>query len=261
MKINPIPLFFFVVCLGCGDAPNRAGSSPVSEAALSQSRAERDTVLARLSTLKQDAFRSAFARLAGHDYTRYARTEQFDQEGFLVAYVEREVRHERGGGARIERQDSLGTFDFGLFKRVVSARANSLGPVDLIPLLLPEDPAYLLPRNWEQYRYRQRPDTLLWDRTARVIDIRALPVLADGQNIRYVRYYIDRETNELMAIYLERTALSLLFREESRFYLHLQRLPGGDWLPYNTRLHTRIKTLFATPRQFRTVATYYEVGP
>lgn len=254
MKCTVFLMTLLAALAGCGQAPGLP--APLETPA---ERAETDSVLARLGSLRKDAFVQAFDALQRHTYRRYSRTEQFDEGDFLVAFVEREVRHAPDGTARVIREDSAGAFDFGLFKSFVSTRAPSLDPVDLVPLLFPEEPAYLAPRNREYYRYRLLPDTLLWDRTAHVLDVRARPEAGDGQSIRHARYFIDRASGELIALSMARIDLSMLFREESRFFLQIRPLPSGGWVPFNTRFETRLKMPFEATRRFRTVGTILAV--
>ncbi|NBW93003.1 MAG: hypothetical protein EBR20_01300, partial [Bacteroidetes bacterium] len=143
----------------------------------------------------------------------------------------------------------------------VSENVDDADPIDLVPYLIEDDPTYLSPRNLDKYAFRMTGDTLMWDRSARIVDVRAKPDLADGENIRRVRYYVDESSNQLVAMYLERIDLGLLFREESRFYLHVRPVPdaparGGSHVPYNTRFQTRIKTPFIGSFLIRTVSTY-----
>ncbi|MBO6574026.1 MAG: hypothetical protein JJ976_01305 [Rhodothermales bacterium] len=224
--------------------------------------AQVDSVATLLSGVDDTAFRAAFTKLSDYSYTRYSRTEQFDTDDFLVAFRENVHRSELDGGARMvdtQAEDSAGTFDFGLFQRFTSSNIGAMDPVDLVPYLLPEDPPYLQGRNREKFEWETIGDTLLWDTQARIIEVRARPLHGDGENIRRVRHYVDVSTNELLAMYLERIDLALLFREESQFYVHMRRTHTGELVPHNARFQTHIRTPFKTDNKFRTVSTYYEV--
>lgn len=235
---------------------------PASFNPYQQASTERDSIFTALNAINQDPFRNAFTALEQQAFTRYTRTEQFDKEDFLVAYQEHIIRHEHEGGARTyatQSMDSAGTFDYGYFSRFVSETVTTQDPPDLTRYVVPEDPAYLSERNRDAYVYRFLPDTLMWDMVARVIEIRARPADGDGQNIRRVRLYVDRGTQTLIAMYMERIDLAMLFREESRFYVHIR--PEGDhWVPYNTRFESRISVPFRPTQLFRTVSTYYKYG-
>lgn len=237
--------------VACGD---RAGAFQSDEEA-----AVRDSVLTVLSDADRSFFMTAFDRLSDYEYIRYMRTEQYDEDDYLLAFDEVQIRVEGADAqrvTRIERTDSAGSFDFGLFNRFVSENVESVDPVDLVPYVLPDDIGYKSPRNAKKYSYRILPDTLLWDRQAMVVEINAKPESGDGLNIRIVRQYIDRETNVLVAVYLERVDLALLFREESAFYVDLRPAPDGVFLPNNTRFQTRIRMPFRGTYTIRTVSTY-----
>jgi len=221
--------------------------------------AERDSIVTFLEGVSQEAMRSAFQKLEGYTYRRYLRTEQFDVEDFLLAYTEHIVDAGMGSSGRtntITRADSGGAFDFGFFNQFVSENVDDPDPVDLVPFLIEDEPSYLSPKNIDRYSFRMAGDTLMWDRSALIVEVNARPDLADGLNIRRVRHYIDSTTNELVAMYLERIDLGLLFREESTFFMHIQPVSNGDMLPFNTRFQTMIKTPFKGSYRIRTVSTY-----
>lgn len=274
------------VLTGCGD--RQAPPLPPDKAA------ERDSVVALIAGLDTTGIRSAFDRLSELGYTRYIRTEQFNDQDALVAFTEHIVRVRREGGepvARIQQADSGGSFDFGFFRRFVSANLDSVDPVDLVPHVIPEDPDYLNPRRQDSYLFSLRGDTLLWNRRARIIEVRARPGYADGLSIRRARYYVEPETDRLLAMGLERIDLALLFREESSFFVHVHPARVGDeggaassggdvgaassdgeasardaaglapaterpLLPWNTRFETTIRTPFRDEYTVRTVSTF-----
>lgn len=250
---------------GCGqettDLPGEAVYTTY-ENAFNQDPAARDSVLALFASVDTAPLREAFGRLPEYAFTRYYRTEQRNEEGFLVAYRERTVRHSGFPGSRrfeLVEQDSSGTFDFGFFEQFVSANVESQDPRDLAPFLWPEDPPYLQPRYYEDYLYRIQPDTLLGDLAARVFEVRARPKEGDGKNIRRVQLYVDRGTNTLVGVRLERIDLAMFFREESRYFVHMQPVEG-TWLPRNTRFESRIVMPFRPAQLFRTVATFGEMA-
>ena len=222
-------------------------------------RAERDALVDAIRNAKRDAMQGAFGRLDEYAYKRYIRTEQFDSEDFLLAYTEHVADVRTTAGERrvyVQQADSGGAFEFGFFKGFVSENVDNTDPVNLVPYVLPDDPGYLDPRHMDKYTFRELADTLLWDRQARVIEARARPDYGDGLNVRRVRHYIDRGTDEIVAMSLERIDLALLFREESSFYIHVRPLADGAGLPYNTRFESRIRTPFRGSYKVRTVSTY-----
>jgi len=255
-KLGPFVLAGAVFCLVLGTTG--CGSRQISPVGAVE-RVERDSILAVLGQVSQEAIRSAFSKLENYSYQRYLRTEQYDVEDFSIAYTEHVVSVKAtpdGPLSVITRADSGGAFNFGFFKRFVSENVSNADPVDLIPYVLEEDPIYLNPKNLDKYTFRVKGDTLMWDREAHIIEVRAKPDAADGLNIRKVRYYIERGSNELVAMYLERIDLGMLFREESTFYVHILPVAGGVMLPYNTRFETMIRTPFKSSYRIRTVSTY-----
>lgn len=230
--------------------------------------AERDSILVFLDQVGQEAMRGAFTNLLDYEYSRYLRTEQFDGDDFLLAFTEHLIEVEGDSASRahrVTRADSGGAFDFGFFNQFVSENVEDPDPVDLVPFLIEDSPAYLSARNLEKYTFRMAGDTLMWDRSALIVEVRAKPDLADGENIRRVRYYVDESSNQLVAMYLERIDLGLLFREESMFYMHVRPAPGSAiigpqeglvYVPYNTRFQTQISTPFRGSYRIRTVSTY-----
>lgn len=236
-------------------------------------QAERDSILVFLDQVGQEAMQGAFGNLESYAYRRYLRTEQYDGDDFLLAYIEHLIDVDGPAddrSLRVTQADSGGTFDFGFFNQFVSENVENPDPVDLVPYLIEDDPTYLSARNLDKYSFSMAGDTLMWDRSALIIDVRAKADLADGENIRRVRYYVDESSNQLVAMYLERIDLGLLFREESTFYMHVRPAPGsaisdgGDgvvYIPYNTRFQTQISTPFKGSYRIRTVSTYTNHRP
>ncbi|MFT5143883.1 MAG: hypothetical protein ACI80V_000252 [Rhodothermales bacterium] len=246
-------LAFSLFATACND-----GFSPLGR----EEAASIDSTATLLSGIDDTAFRAAFRGISDYSYTRYSRTEQFDTDDYLVAFRETVHRSTAFEGLRqvdLQEEDSAGTFDFGLFDRFTSSNITAMDPVDLVPYLLPDEPPYLKVRNQSKYEWSFLPDTLLWDTQAKVIEVKARRLQGDGENIRVVRHYVDRTTNELIAMYLERIDLALLFREESQFFVHMRRAGDGKLVPHNTRFYTHIKTPFETDSKFRTVSTYYDL--
>lgn len=239
-----------------GSAASTATSSTIP--ALDSS--VQDSIFAYLTSIDQAAFTNSFDQLDEKTFTRYTRTEQFDGENFLIAFEERVIRHS-GSATRREfdliDHDSAGVFDYGYLRRFVSDSEISQDPMDFARRIVPEDPAYMSPRNRDAYAYRPLPDTLMGDVSARAIEIRARPELGDGQSIRLVRLYVDRDLDRLIAMYVERIDQAMWYREESLFYLHIRGTSDDRWMPYNTRFETRITIPFRSAQRFRTASTYY----
>jgi hypothetical protein len=234
-----------------------------------QDEAERDEALALLESADASTFRRAFETLGQTSFRRYTRTEQLAPDETLIAYQTYTVRRlgsaaaDGEGSARYVRLDSTkaGTFDFGFFRHFVSASVEDPDTDDLTPLVLPEDPAYLEPRQRESYFFWMGPDTLLGDVQARQIRVRARPDDADGQNIRRARIYVHPQTNRVLAASLERVDLAMLFREESAFFVHVRETPGGGAVPVNTRFRSLVRTPFRPPQIISTRSSYSDFGP
>ncbi|MFK7847156.1 MAG: hypothetical protein AB8G77_17770 [Rhodothermales bacterium] len=261
-------LLVFVLAIGigfgCAPAAEEDLSAEAKFAALfEQDEIERDSVLALVAQASSNSFKEAFLELRNYHYTRYSRTDQFDDDDFQIAFRERTVEHLGPLDSRrynVLSSDSSGSYDFGFFRHFVSATVEEQDPEDLTPYLFPEDPSYLSARNYEAYLYHFRRDTLMLNTSAKVAEIRAKPVAGDGKNIRRARFYFDQSSGRFIAFELERIDLAMFFREESRFFVHLQNSPDGKQIPYNTRFETRITMPFKLPQVFRTVATYYDVS-
>ncbi len=260
----PYRFISFLCFLGFlfGGCSQPADEDPMATAALeyyAQDIDERNEVLELVGQASSETFKEAFRELRNHNYTRYSRTDQFDDKDFLVAFRERTVTHE---GPQTSRQhtllsaDSTGDYDFGFFRQFVSVTVEEQDPEDLTPYLFPEDPDFLTERNYEAYLYHFLQDTLMLDTSAKVAEVRAKPVDGDGKNIRRARFFFDQRSGKFIAFELERIDLAMFFREESRFFVHLQEAPNGAQVPYNTRFETRITMPFKPTQHFRTVATY-----
>ena len=267
MSFKYLPLFLTLSLLLLSSCAPEIEEEPIPNARVAalfeQDIQERDSVLALVSQATSETFKQAFLELRNYNYTRYSRTDQFDDTDFLVAFRERTVNHSGPISDRryqILSADSTGSYDFGFFRQFVSATVEEQDPEDLTPYLFPEDPSFLSERNYEAYLYRFQQDTLMLDTAAKVAEIRARPVDGDGKNIRKARFFFDQLSGQFIAFELERIDLALFFREESQFFVHLQNAPDGKQVPYNTRFETRITMPFKLPQRFRTVATYSNVS-
>lgn len=218
--------------------------------------AERDSVLRAIQSVNTTGFRNAFTLLNSYSYQRFMRSDQFDEDGLLLAFREQtfEISPE---GVRLTGADSAGTFDYGLFRGFESIVFDVNDPTDLARVILPEDPEFLRPRYYEAYFYRVLSDTLLWDVMAKGYEIRATPRAGDGLNIRRTRYYIDPATNQLLAMFMARIDLGLLYREESEFYMQVRLTEWGDYVPSITRFSTQVLMPFRDPRRIGTASAYF----
>lgn len=246
-----------VSCLAVAACGDRApGTAPAVEA----SSGERPAVLAFLAEIDTSSVHAAFSQLPQHAFTRFTRTEQFDQSDHRIAYREHVIRYTPGGPARITAADSSGPFDFGFLGRFVDPETPVELRPDLAAHLLPENPPYLDERNRDAFDYRMRPDTMLGNRAAQVVEIRARPGEGDGQNIRLVRLYADRETKALLALHLERINQAMWFREESVLDVRVRPESEAGWVPEHTHFASRLSMPLRPTQRFRTITRYDDFG-
>lgn len=255
-----LPLLRRSLCIGllallagaCGTAPRGSEDVAVPDPAA------RDSALAVLDGLDEAPFRTAFERLPERPHARYQRTAQRDAEGHLQAMIRRTFGYTPGRGLALLAADTSGAFDYGYLAGFADADATEpAAPGELLDALLPEDPAYLAARTRSAFRYRLRPDTVLWQRPARVVEIRAAPGEGDGQNIRGARLYLDAETGALVALALSRRGRALFFSETTDLFASLRPAPDGTWRPHLTHVRTRLDGPLRPPQRLETVTTYY----
>ena len=97
--INFSYLILFIsisLTFGCQSQSDAEGQTPMQSVAAQIESAEvvRDSVLVTIESVITDPFMNAFENLKQYDYTRYIRTEQFDDNDFMIAFTERSVRYE-----------------------------------------------------------------------------------------------------------------------------------------------------------------------
>lgn len=226
--------------------------------------APRDSVLAVLARLDRTPFDSAFATLAEYAVTRHVRTEQLDTTGTTTAHRTRTLRYPPGSQTgTVQRADSAGSFlDGGILSGIAPAQQRTDRPANLIAQTLPDQPAYLVPRTQEAYRYALRRDSLLDGMPVFVVEAKARSdERGADQGLRYARLTIDRASNALVGLTTARRSRILLFRENSQITIRLRRAPDGvrpdAWVPHLTRFRAVVDVPFRSPRQFRTVSAYY----
>ncbi|MGI9174503.1 MAG: hypothetical protein ACR2GR_04210 [Rhodothermales bacterium] len=244
---------FLTLCLfaGCTTSPDGAlqGDAVMGT--------ERDSVLALLAALDSQTFTDAFDALPRYTYARQTRTEQRRSDSSLVAAYEQDVRFQNQGDRRtrtVTAADSSGAFEQGLFGFFASSDSSRTDPPSVAPYMVPDDPAYLSPRNQEDFTYHRLPDTTIGQAQALVVEVRARP--SSSQNLRRLRLAVDPETRLPLAIHLERADQSLLYREQSVFDLEMQATASGDRLPHRTRVQANLKRFFRPTQRFTTTSTY-----
>jgi hypothetical protein len=222
------------------------------------SAVDRDSALAVLTSMRRTAFDSAFVRLGDYAVTRTVRTEQMTPAGTTTAVRSYEIRYapeaERG---TIRRRDSSGSFrDGGFFGRVAPDSDPAARPTNVAAQILPDQPAYIEPRTREAFRYALRATTVrgtpvyTLEATARAYGT------GQDQGVRYARLRVHRPSRQLIGLTLVRDDRVLLFGEDSRISLDLQRTADGAWVPRESRVRAVLYVPFRTPRQFRTVSSY-----
>ncbi len=244
----------------CGGAASDGlpvGTLAVATYGVAPQQAEVQPIAQILRDIDVTAFRQSFENQRAYAFSRYRRTEQVSEEGLLAAFAEYTLEAEPGSAPVVTAADSAGAFDFGLFSTFVSSTVSEIDPIDLSDYVLPDDPIYLQDRHLHAYSFESRRDTLMWDREARVYQVEALPGEGDGYNVRRVRYMVDAQTSQLLAVELSRIDLALLYREESSFFLHVRPMSNGDYLPYTSRFYTSVWMPFRDVKRIGTVSTYY----
>jgi len=244
---------------GTGCTSSDRGPSPFMPSDTLASAVDRDSALAVLTAMRRTVFDSAFVRLGDYAVTRSVRTEQMTPAGSTTAARTYEIRYQPGAErGTLQRRDSTGTFrDGGLFGGVAPDTDPAARPTNVADQIFPDQPAYVEPRTREAFRYALRADT-----------VRGLPVYvleatarARGtgrdQAVRFVRLRIHRPSNQLIGLTLVRDDQVLLFGEDSRMHLALQRTADGTWVPRTSRVRAVLHVPFRTPRHFRTVSTFY----
>lgn len=243
---------------GTGCTSSDRVESPFLPSDTIASAVDRDSALAVLTSMRRTAFDSAFARLGDYAVTRFVRTEQLTPAGNTTAVRSYEVRYSPGAEqGTIQRRDSSGTFrDGGLFGRVAPARDPGARPENVAAQILPDQPTYVEPRTREAFRYALRAETVrgtpiyVLEATARVYGT------GQDQAVRYARLHVHRPSRQLIGLTLVRDDEVLLFGEDSRMRLDLQRTTDGTWVPRESRVRAVLRVPFRTPRQFRTVSSY-----
>ncbi|RMF60810.1 MAG: hypothetical protein D6746_06370 [Bacteroidetes bacterium] len=215
-----------------------------------------DSAFVLLSSMQRTRLDTAFARLAAYDFTRLDRVVERDARGLRIAFDETIVASD--APASPLRHDHAGTFSRGPFGGWLGG-STTAPPPDPVPYLLDTEPAFLTPRYRDAFTYRLLPDTLLWGRLARVVEVAARP--GTEQRLRAARLYLEAETNELIGLRVRREDPALLFRERSRYVLTLRPAGGPDWLPHLFRYHTALVPLFGAPRHFERLVVHYALRP
>lgn len=250
---------------GCDSSGSRPEASFMPSDTIT-SAVDRDSVLSVLSSMRREAFDSAFAALDQYNVTRYVRTEQLDPTGAATAVRSYVLDYPSSPGrGTIRRSDSVGTFGGGgLFGRVAPDRNPRQRPPDMAAQVLPDQPPYIEPRTREAYRYALRADTLRAGLPVYVLEATARDRgTGREQGVRFVRLLLEQSSHQLIGLTTVRADEVLLFSENSRFNIRLRRAPESSdrsektWVPHRTRVRAVVDVPLRAPRQFRTVSAFY----
>ena len=220
----------------------------ITPVATAQDSEETSLVMSALEEMDGALLQRAFERLSEYAHTRYSRTEQRIAG---LATMERITRHSVDSSVTVLSERASGDF---------TANGDGAEPKFLHrpEHIIPEDPPYLSERFREAFEYRFLPDTLLWGRETQVIAIRARPGAPHA--VRHARYYLDRASNSLVALFLERSAGGMFFTERSRYFLQLRPGPHRAWVPHHIHVESRLALPFRRPRKVSRTATFYSYG-
>ena len=224
-----------------------------------QDPAERDSVLAYLRQATDLETRRGFRYLSELDFTRTVRTELLNPQSMSDAYRESRIRI-TSGEPRLLGTDSSGTFDLGEWDGTAHAMYDSALPENPVPYIVPEDPAYLAPRNRDVFIYKFLPDTTFGNTTAHVVEIHAIPEHEQQPTIRRARLYYKASNEQLIGLALWRQNSGFLFQEDSHLELMMQKAPTGVWVPHITTVRTQLKTFLRPTRALRTTNTYTDLA-
>ena len=249
LPISPAVLFavLFVAVLfaiGCGDSPSPAEPDPAA-----------DEVFELMSGLPLDGINEAYARLDGFAYTTQIVLEELDVNGEPTASASRTVRRiptNDGVEETVLEAGSSGslsdTTPFEGFQR----------PVNPLPIVLPDEPAYVRIRTRDRYAYEMRPDTTVNEQRLRVAQATLHRESADEQAVRYARYYLD-DTNAIVGVDVLRLTTSVLFDETSHLTVWLQPGPDGVLLPGKAVSETTVHTPGRASRRLRLTQTVRDI--
>lgn len=243
-SIRYVMSLLLLLPLLCG----RQESALPAEEAPPQSETDRAPALSALEAAKPDALTDAFATVSTYAHTRRFRTETRSHN--QIAAVGQTVRMHDAMPPSILALDTLGTVSSDMMENPLPRNLTHIPSH-----VLPDDPPYLSARFHENYRYRLLRDTLLWDRPTQVIDVRASDA---SQSITHARYFVDRQTSDIVALSVERTENTLFFVEASRFYVSLRPGPGLEWVPHHMRFVSQLRLPLHPVRTIRTTTTFYD---
>lgn len=205
---------------------------------------DAEAALLLLARLDRGAVAEAYARLDRYVHT--AEVHLTVREGEAVTTTARTVaRRPTADGVeeRLVAAESTGALG--------GAWPERLRLANPLSALLPDEPAFLAPRAWEQYRYSLGPDTTVAGRRLRVVEARLRPEASGEQAVRRVRYFLAPASDAVLGVAVERASASVLFDETDRAVVFLQPGPDGARVPALTVVETTVDVAGAAPRRLR----------
>ena len=227
-----ITCLLFIGCLG-----NEGGPPEVSP---SGADIQNDTTaVAVLALAKRTQIDVAAGRLRGYEYVRERAVSVTDESGRTIleqAHATRFYGPSDRRSAAVLDSASFGPEDEDFWADYTGAPSRE-DTLEWSRRLLEEDPLLLSRQGFAYYRYSVLSDTTIGGAPVIRISVDPLPG-SERPGIQSGRFYIERETDELVGFELEFVQRSLLFDEESRFRYMLDRAPDGHWLPREVKIST-----------------------
>ncbi|HLT47673.1 MAG TPA: hypothetical protein VK002_10640 [Rubricoccaceae bacterium] len=226
----------------CADAPSPT-QAPAPAA---------DSAFALLAGLDADAVAAAYRRLDGLAHTAEVRLTVSDDAGTRTA-TRTLARRPTGDG--IEERLVVTEGDTTLLRDWT----ERLRPANPLPALLPEEPAFLVPRSREDYRYAVGPDTVVGGSRLRVVEAALRPGGASEQAVRRARYFLRPGTGDVLGVEVVRASASAIFDEAGWARVLLQPGPDGAPVPALAVVETTVDVPGAPPRRVRLEQRFRDV--
>lgn len=259
--IRLLPFYLVLVTLPhlALDASMSKIPSPNASTLFGQEEQPEDKAFSVLLALRQDVLFEAFSNLEQARYTMFLRTEQYDTSNSLEAHSERVVQYGSRDGlseSTIIHDETTGVFNESPLHALLTSNSPMLDPSDFPTYILPDDPAYLSPRNRADYSFRMLEDTLLWNHRLSRIEIVALP--STQLPIRKAKLLFDPSTQDIVGYSLERKERRLLFHESSQLSLQLRPFKN-QWIPHLSRSVALVRTPLQDPVVVRSSVAFFDV--
>jgi len=180
-----------------------------------------NSVLGFLDTVNESALTGAFSGLDSESYTHIVTTQTLDETG-----------------------------------TVTTSSVDILDAAAFDPYQLPDDRGYNNARHETKFLYRFLADTTLGDISAQVVDIRVRAEAAKEVPVQNIRFFVDRESLNVIAIRLQHRTESLLYKEESLVYMEGVANGSGMIIPSRFDFQTTVKAFFSDPIRLSTSSVF-----